>query len=294
MTTANPAPMQDPTADGRGNRIMVIGGETEWRTTLVSTLAMLNCAVEYAAGSADALCRLRRAASDVIITDPATTIEEDLALLEEMRAIRPHVKVIVLASSSTPEAVIAALRAKVFLCRSAPFNAKEIAGYAAEAVLAPEASRGIEILSARPDWVSLRIDCQILTADRLVSFLKELQTGLPSAPREELMLAFHEILMNAIEHGAQFQSDKVVQVAAIHTARAIVFYVRDPGAGFRWDEISHAAVSNPADAPSKHIEVREQQGMRPGGYGILLARGTVDELIYNERGNEVLLIKHVA
>jgi anti-sigma regulatory factor (Ser/Thr protein kinase) len=99
--------------------------------------------------------------------------------------------------------------------------------------------------------------------------------------------------MNAMEHGAQFQPDKVVEVAAIPTVRAIVFRVRDPGRGFRWDGISHAAVSNPPDAPARHIEVREQQGMRPGGYGIQLARGIVDELIYNEVGNEVLLIKHV-
>ena len=33
--------------------------------------------------------------------------------------------------------------------------------------------------------------------------------------------------------------------------------------------------------------------MRAGGYGLLLAGGTVDELIYSEIGNEVLLIKYV-
>jgi len=33
--------------------------------------------------------------------------------------------------------------------------------------------------------------------------------------------------------------------------------------------------------------------MRPGGDGLLLRGGTVDELIYNEIGNEVLLVKYV-
>jgi hypothetical protein len=33
--------------------------------------------------------------------------------------------------------------------------------------------------------------------------------------------------------------------------------------------------------------------MRPGGYGLVLAGGTVDELIYSDIGNEVLLIKYV-
>jgi hypothetical protein len=38
---------------------------------------------------------------------------------------------------------------------------------------------------------------------------------------------------------------------------------------------------------------REKEGMRPGGYGLLMAAGTVNELIYSEIGNEVLLIKYV-
>jgi hypothetical protein len=34
--------------------------------------------------------------------------------------------------------------------------------------------------------------------------------------------------------------------------------------------------------------------MRPGGFGVLLAQQLVDEMIFNEFGNEVLLIKHVS
>ena len=33
--------------------------------------------------------------------------------------------------------------------------------------------------------------------------------------------------------------------------------------------------------------------MRPGGFGIMMTRQLVDELIYNEQGNEVLLIKYL-
>ena len=73
----------------------------------------------------------------------------------------------------------------------------------------------------------------------------------------------------------------------------MVFYVRDPGAGFRRDSLSHAASENPSEDPLAHIAQREEDGMRPGGYGLLLVSGTVDELIYNEIGNEVLLIKYI-
>jgi len=35
------------------------------------------------------------------------------------------------------------------------------------------------------------------------------------------------------------------------------------------------------------------QGLRPGGFGVMVARHLVDELIYGERGNDVLLVKYL-
>lgn len=276
------------------SRVLLIGRDPRLGRPLEEGLTANNCVFDYAAGSADALRRLRREPYVVVITDPTTSIEEDLALLAEMRGIRPGVRAIVLAPSSTREEVVAALRARVFLCMSAPFDVTEIADYAARAAVTEDALLGIEVLSAHRDWVSLRMNCQMLTAERLMAFVKELQSELPEAPREELMMAFREVLTNAMEHGAQLQAGKIIDVAAIRTARTIVFYVRDPGPGFRWEAIPHAAISNPLEAPTQHIEVREQQGMRPGGFGILMARGIVDELMYSEVGNEVVLIKHMA
>jgi anti-sigma regulatory factor (Ser/Thr protein kinase)/ActR/RegA family two-component response regulator len=274
------------------SQVLIIGKSPQLGLPFEQGLAARDCLFKYAAGSADALRRLRRAPYSVVVTDPATSVEEDLALLEEMRAVRPGVRVIVLAPDSTPEAIIAALRARVFLCKCAPFDADEIAAYAAQAATSLDSPVGIEVLSAHRDWISVRMNCQILNAERLIVFLNELQTRLEDSPRAELMLAFREILMNAIEHGGEFHSKKVVDVAAVHTARTIVFYVHDPGQGFRWEALEHAAVCNPEEDPTRHVTLREEKGLRPGGFGILMAKGVVNELIYSEIGNEVLLIKY--
>jgi anti-sigma regulatory factor (Ser/Thr protein kinase) len=133
-----------------------------------------------------------------------------------------------------------------------------------------------------------------MTADRLVSFLNELPSDRPEEERDRLMVAFREILLNAMEHGGQFDPAKVVEVTAVRTQRAIVFHVRDPGAGFARDDLAHAAVANPPDAPLAHMDQRTKLGLRPGGFGLLLAQKIVDELIYNETGNEVLMIKHTS
>ena len=39
--------------------------------------------------------------------------------------------------------------------------------------------------------------------------------------------------------------------------------------------------------------VREEQGLRPGGLGLMMTRSLVDELIYNEARNEVMFIKYL-
>ena len=106
-------------------------------------------------------------------------------------------------------------------------------------------------------------------------------------------MAFREILLNAIEHGGQFDPSKRVQIECVRTDRILIYHVRDPGKGFSFDFLPHAAISNPPDAPAAHMEYRAARNLRPGGFGILVTRSLVDELIYNERGNEVLLIKYL-
>jgi anti-sigma regulatory factor (Ser/Thr protein kinase) len=275
------------------SRVLVIDPENPVSQEIGEAVVGCGMPVEYAAGYADALHKLRAKAFGVVVTSPQSTVEEDLALLGEMREIRPGVKTIVLARQSTPDEVIAALRAKVFGCFTPPFDAAEIGNLACGAASDSSWSEDIHILSARPGWVSLRVNCRLLTAERLISFARELNAQLPEEVRTEMLQAFREILLNAMEHGAAFNSEQVVEVTAVRTARSMVFYIRDPGAGFRRESLTHAAFANPDDDPAAHIAQREAEGMRPGGYGMLLAAGTVDELIYNEVGNEVLLIKYV-
>src|SRR5215468_6988622 len=275
------------------SRVLVIGSDPQVSQKIGGALSAADFPMEFSAGHADALQRLRMRSFGVVITNPDSTVEEDLALLEQMRAIRPGVKTIVLARHSTPDEVIAALRARVFASFTPPFDPDEIANLARSAASDSQWRDDILVLSAKPGWVSVRVNCRLITAERLMTFAKELSAQLPEGTREEMMQALREILMNAMEHGAAFNPDQVVELTGVRTRRAIVFYVRDPGAGFRRESLTHAAIANPSDDPVAHIVQREEAGMRPGGYGLLLASGTVDELIYNEIGNEVLLVKYI-
>ena len=275
------------------SRVLVIGSNAPVSREIGDALYVADFPMEYSSGNADALQRLRARSFGVVITNPDSAVDEDVALLEEMRRIRPGVKCIVLARGSTPNEVIAALRARVFACFTPPFDCDEITNMARKAASDNQWGDDIQVLTAKPGWVSLRVNCRLITAERLMTFAKELSSRLAEDMRQEMMYALREILMNAMEHGAAFNPEQVVEVTGIRTARSMVFYVRDPGAGFRQDEVAHAAIANPSDDPAAHLTQREEEGMRAGGFGLLLAAGTVDELIYSEIGNEVLLIKYI-
>lgn len=275
------------------SRVLIIGSNTPVNRQIGDALYVADFPMEYSSGHADALQRLRARSFGVVVTSADSAVNEDLALLEEIRLIRPGVKCIVLARGSTPDEVIAALRARVFACFTPPFDSDEIINMVRKAASDNQWRDDIHVLTARPGWVSLRVDSRLITAERLMTFAKELSSRLPEGTRQEMMYALREILLNAMEHGAAFNPDQVIEVTAVRTARSMVFYVRDPGAGFRRDEIANAAIANPSDNPTAHVTQREQEGTRAGGYGLLLAAGTVDELIFSEIGNEVLLIKYI-
>jgi anti-sigma regulatory factor (Ser/Thr protein kinase) len=274
------------------SRILIIGEGNTIGREIGSKLSDSNIPVDFAAGRADALHRIRSRSFGLVITSCESNVEEDLALLTEMRGIRPGVKCIFLARNSTPEEVIAALRARVFACFTPPFDVTEIAHLAAHAASESNWREDIQVISARRGWVSVRVNCRLINAERLLTFARELSHQLPDDSRQEMILALREILLNAMEHGAAFNPEQVIEVTAVRTARSLVFYVRDPGAGFRQESLTHAA--SPDHDPTAQAEQREKEGIRAGGYGLLMAAGTVDELIYSEIGNEVLLIKYIA
>ena len=60
---------------------------------------------------------------------------------------------------------------------------------------------GIQVMAARPEWISLRVTCSLITAERLTGFMAAMRRDVPESVRDELLFAFREVLMNAMEHG---------------------------------------------------------------------------------------------
>ena len=248
--------------------------------------------VVRAADNASALEMLRGHPHDLVLTGEETSGKDDVELLRKIRMVRPHTRLIILTNESTPADVIAAMRERAFSYFSQPYSMTAFAQMLRLATTSPVWDEGIEILAATTEWIRLLARCDLKTADRLLQFIHEI-SDLPPRERDLVGSAFREMLMNAIEHGARFDATQHVEISYVRAKHMVLCRVKDPGEGFSMEEMRHAAIANPPDDPIRHMAVRKEQGLRPGGFGILLAQSIIDELIYGEKGNEVLLIKYL-
>jgi anti-sigma regulatory factor (Ser/Thr protein kinase) len=271
---------------------LVVDADAELRDLLVTILKPGIWAIQHVSTNQAALRVAQRKAFELVITSEKTSGREDVELLRKIRLGHPHTRLIVLAKDSTPEDVLASMREHAFSFFSPPFSREQLGNMIEMATEVPCWDDGIDLMSSTPEWIKLQLRCQVRTADRLLQFMKEI-CDLPEAEREEVGLAFREILLNAMEHGGGFDPETYVEVEYVRARRMVSCRISDPGPGFTLDEISHAAVANPDDDPVRHAAVRDQLGLRPGGFGILLAQQLVDQVIYGRDGNEVLLIKYL-
>jgi anti-sigma regulatory factor (Ser/Thr protein kinase) len=247
--------------------------------------------IEEVADSRLALDRIRASAFDVVVA-AGTNGFDPLKLLRRVRSISPDTKVI-LTGDSNPANIIQAIRQRAFSYFHRPLPEAPLQEMVQHAIEADLWQDDIRVLSARPEWITLDVRCKIEAADRTTHFLREILSDLPQHVSEDIASAFRELLMNAIEHGGKSDPRKRVRTSLIRIARAMIVHIADPGVGFSLGFLPHAAISNPEDSPIRHIEVRAEEGRRPGGFGILLTKNLVNELLYNERGNAVLFVKYL-
>lgn len=248
--------------------------------------------LEFVMNNDEALQAIRRRAFELIVTAEATSAMEDIFLLQQIRSFWPHTRMIVLTGDSSAEDVNLALRERAFSYFSAPYTLESLQEMIHMAMEQPCWDDGIEVTSATPVWVRLLVRCDSLTADRLMQFFVEM-VDLPEQEKGEVAYAFREMLLNAMRYGGRFDPSQYVEVSYFRARHAVACRVKDPGEGFALEDLLHAAVTNPPDDPLRHMSVREKAGLTAGGYGILLSLHLVDELVFNEQGNEVLLIKYL-
>jgi CheY-like chemotaxis protein/anti-sigma regulatory factor (Ser/Thr protein kinase) len=274
-------------------RILVVDDDRGLRHVLTSLLKGAGFAVSGAADGAEALERLAKGKFDLLLLDVGLPRVSGLEVLAQLHSRNLSPRVVMMTADDTPETLLRAVRDQAYEYVTKPFPPNSILGIVERALADPSATLPIEVVSARPEWVELLVPCALEVAERIQGFMMRLDADLPENTRESAGQAFRELLMNAVEWGGKLDPTRKVRISYLRARRMLLYRIADPGQGFNPELLAHAAVNNPEDKPTQHMAVREEKGLRPGGFGIFLVRTMVDELLYNEAHNEVVFIKYL-
>jgi CheY-like chemotaxis protein/anti-sigma regulatory factor (Ser/Thr protein kinase) len=274
--------------------VLVVDDDRAFRHVIATLLQKAGYVTEQTGDGADALARLKRAPVDLMLLDIGLPGLSGLEVLAEIRRGDRHPRVVMLTADDTPDTLLQAMRGQADRFVRKPVTPGRVIDVVKEVLAtAPATELPIEVVSARPEWVELVAPCSLGVADRIQEFVLHLDADLPEDVRESMAQAFRELLSNAIEWGGRLDPTQHVRISCLRMKRMRMYRIADPGDGFDIDKLSHAAVSNPADDPLEHARVREARGLRPGGLGLLMSKALVDEVIYNQKRNEVVLVKYL-
>ncbi len=274
-------------------RILVAEDDRTTRLLLSETLRAQKFSTVCVADGAAALKKMNDGKFDLVLLDIWMPKMNGLEVLKEIRNTKNRPKVIVMTSDDAPETLLSAIREEAYQYVSKPVEPRALISLVRETLEKKADVAPIEVVSATPTWVELLVSCSLAEAERIENFMAHLKTGLSEEVQRAVGQAFHELLLNAVEWGGKLDASRKVRISYLRAKRMLMYRIADPGPGFKFTELEHAAISHAPDSPTQHDEFRQKKGLRPGGFGLLMTKASVDELLYNEAQNEVVFVKYL-
>ena len=272
--------------------VLVVDDDRATRHLASTLLAKAGMTTTVAKDGAEALRLVRTRRFDLVLLDVWMPRMNGLELLSRLRRRGARQKVLVMTSDDTPDTLLRAVREEAFQWIHKPLEPPVLLRAVREALSASSEIPPIEVISARPNWVELVVPCTRAAAERIQEIMARIGSDLPDDVLEPVVFAFRELLLNAIEWGGKLDPKHKVRIAYVRTKRMLMYRIADPGPGFKLEDLDHAAITHP-DSPIEHMQIREEKGLRPGGFGLLTVKAKVDELVYNEKQNEVIFFKYL-
>jgi CheY-like chemotaxis protein/anti-sigma regulatory factor (Ser/Thr protein kinase) len=299
-----------PLADAANNEITVLvvdDAAIDRRMTGAIIAQKLGWRVSYAEDGAAALAAMALAVPRLVLTDLRMPGMDGLELVAAIRRQYPSVPVVLMTAFGNEEIAIQALREGAASYVPKKCQDRDLAPTLEQVVTAAQMERHqqqlLERLSHTESTFILDNERQIIPT--LVRHVQEYLVRLHLCDQTERIrigVALEEALLNAIFHGnleagSELRQqdeehyyrlaeerrrrpphrDRRVHFAFKLTRAEAVFSIKDEGPGFAWSTLPDPT------AP-------ENLG-RVGGRGLLLIRTFMDAVTFNEKGNQITLVK---
>jgi two-component system OmpR family response regulator len=269
-------------------RILVVEDDEDLCGLICRLLEIEGYTTEYVHDGREAAKRLSSHPPDAIVLDvmlPGLSGFEICQLVKVSRKTNA-IPVLMLTASDTDQSRESGLRVGADRYITKPFAPDVLLRALREILDHRHARAGKPVHTS----VQLQMESDSRHREQLNDMLSELLTLTPMSEQQiwRIRYAVLEMIENAAEWGNRRQRDLTVTIQYEINADSVKFVITDEGGGFNPNDVPHAAKD---DDPLSHLPIREKLGLRDGGFGILTARGLVDEFSYNTAGNQVTLVK---
>lgn len=264
--------------------------------------------VEYAVHGKDALEKMQLQVPDVVVTDLIMPEMDGLELVGEIREKYPSVPVILISSRGSEDIVVQALqRGAASYVPKRSLARRMLATVRNVLAVSSSQQRQVRLMECMTcNECTFELENNAALIAPLINYLQQIMETLglgDEGERTRVGVALEEALANALYHGnlqvgseLRGEDDEAyyrliqermrtppycnrrIHVRARLSREGAKFIIRDEGPGF-----DPSSLPDPTDP--ENLE-------KASGRGLLLMKTFMDEVIYNETGNEVTLIKY--
>ena len=242
---------------------------------------------------------------DLVLTDLNMPELNGLELVEAIKANRPLIPVVLMTAKGSEEIAVEALQKGAASYVSKNALARDLFETIERVLATSDADRSYHRLMNHMTDVAFVLENDLTLISSLVSFLRKTMSDMKLFNESDSLRigsALDEALTNAYYHGnlevsselraqdhnlyhnlakqrctEEPYSHRRIHVQSAVDSNRVQFVIRDEGPGF-----DPACLPDPTDP--EYLE-------RPSGRGVLLMRTFMDEISYNDTGNEVTMIK---
>ncbi|MCX5894796.1 MAG: response regulator [Proteobacteria bacterium] len=263
--------------------VLIVDDDSELLTTVEEMVKELQLTPLTASNGLEAMEKIRSQKVDLIITDLMMPEMDGLELIRKSRLLNPKIPIAVISGHGEAKNVIEALSrgAYNFVCK--PFTMQELEAIIKKGLRIREFSLGThKILEGIVNYTEINIPSSphLLPAVTLY-IVRECQwRGIEDDDLlSNISVCVDELLCNALIHGNDLDEIKKISVKLAFDPEKCTVSIEDEGKGFNHKKVLQG--------------LAEEQYVPPTKRGLFIVKYLMDELVFNEKGNKVTLVKYL-
>jgi anti-sigma regulatory factor (Ser/Thr protein kinase)/ActR/RegA family two-component response regulator len=217
---------------------------------------------------------------DLILTNLLLKDMDGVELVATIQQLQPELPVVIMSTPQHPSKTIKALYAGAHHFIREPFELKEVVDTIEKLLCYPKEKILMQkLLPFIDEQTEFNIPSDFSFMGAVVQYTCELvvRFDIVEPDNIHLKIALLEAITNAIEHGNKFSAKKTVRIQVKVNQEQATFTVKDQGPGFDYRNLPD---------PTKPENITKVRGR-----GVFMIYRIMDSVHFNEKGNEISMIK---